>query len=100
MEFEVIGEITDVETIAVGNAIRRRVMKKKTLSYVLCVKNDNYPASLEVRKIYRQIPDAGAAAKRFLRIVDESGEDYLFPDDYFVAIEVPKAAEKVFQQAS
>ena len=68
--------------------------------FLLCVRNEAYPASLELRKIYRAIPDAGAAAKKFVRVVDESGEDYLYPADYFVAIDVPQAAQAVFAEAS
>ena len=74
--------------------------KKTTPRYLLCVNNDGYPASLEVRKVYQALPDNAALARGFLRIVDESGEDYLYPKDYFVPIEVPAAAEKVFVQAS
>src|SRR5919198_5723547 len=67
--------------------------------FLLCVKNDDYPASLEVRKVYQAIPDAAAAARHFVRVVDESGEDYLYPDSYFVPIEVPQSARDVFVQA-
>jgi hypothetical protein len=73
---------------------------KTTRRYVLCVKNDEYPASLEVRKVYRALPDRAAAARNFVRVIDESGEDYLFPADYFVAIELPQAALGVFAEAS
>jgi uncharacterized protein YnzC (UPF0291/DUF896 family) len=56
--------------------------KKKTLQrrrYVLCIKNDGYPASLEVRKIYNPLPDPEANKHRLIRVIDESGEDYLYP---------------------
>jgi hypothetical protein len=68
--------------------------------YLLCVRNDDYPASLEVRKIYRTLPDAKAKAKHFVRVIDESGEDYLFPADYFVPIELPREARLAFAEAS
>lgn len=74
--------------------------KKKAAQYVLCVKNDDYPVSLEVRKIYEIIPDGAAAARHYVRIIDESGDDYLYPAEFFVAIDVPKAAAGVFSQAS
>jgi hypothetical protein len=45
----------------------------------ICVKNRGYPAALEVRKVYRVVPDREAAAHRLLRVIDESGEDYLYP---------------------
>jgi hypothetical protein len=70
--------------------------KKKTAHYLLCIKNDAYPASLEVRKVYRTIPDSTAAGRRFVRVIDESGEDYLYPEDMFVPIDVPSAAKKAF----
>jgi hypothetical protein len=75
--------------------------KKKAASlFFLCIKNDDYPASLEVRKVYQAIPDAAAEARHFVRIIDESKEDYLYPEDYFIAIDVPQAAAKVLMQAS
>jgi len=62
--------------------------------FVVCVDNSQYPASLEVHKIYRVIPDKDAERDGDLRIVDESGEDYLYPGRYFVAIDVPKETER------
>jgi hypothetical protein len=69
-------------------------MAKRTpkQQFLLCLKNDGYPASLEVRKVYRALPDAAASAKGFVRVVDESGEDYLYPADNFVAVDLPQAA--------
>lgn len=60
--------------------------------------NADYPASLELHKIYRVLPDEDAAADGDLRIVDESGEDYLYPADYFVLLELPQAVEKSLLQ--
>ena len=74
--------------------------KKKEQQFAVCVKNEDYPASLEVRKIYEVIPDEKAARHRMIRIVDESGEDYLYPEDFFVPIDIPEAAEIVFSKAS
>jgi hypothetical protein len=74
--------------------------KKPASHFLLCVKNDEYPASLEARKVYQQIPDATAEARHFVRVVDESGEDYLYPERYFVPIEVPQSALVVFVRAS
>jgi hypothetical protein len=68
--------------------------------FVVCIKNDDYPASLELRKIYWVLPDAEATAHQLVHIIDESGEDYLYPADYFVPIELPKAAEEAFSLAS
>jgi hypothetical protein len=69
-------------------------------SFLLCVKNDGYAASLEVRKVYQAIPDATAAGRGYVRVVDESGEDYLYPEEYFVPIELPQAAASAFAQPS
>ncbi len=62
--------------------------------FVLCVRNQDYPASLELRKVYQVLTDQQAAKHRQIRVIDESGEDYLYPQDYFVPIKLPQAAEK------
>ena len=64
-----------------------------TPRFVVCINNDDYPASLELHKIYRVVPDGDAEADGDLRVVDESGEDYLYPASLFAAIEVPPAVE-------
>jgi hypothetical protein len=53
------------------------------------VDNHEYPASLELHKVYRVLPDKEAEKEGDLRVVDESGEDYLYPEDYFVLVELP-----------
>lgn len=58
-------------------------------SYVLCIDDGGYPESLEVRKIYPVLPDEKAASRNFVRIIDETGEDYLYPMKYFVALNLP-----------
>ncbi len=68
--------------------------------FVICIKNDDYPTSLELRKIYQVVPDTHTAKHQYIRIIDESGEDYLYPADYFIPIELPKAVEKVFSLAT
>jgi hypothetical protein len=67
------------------------VKRPPSQRFLLCVNNTAYPASLEVRKVYPEVPDAAAAAKGFVRVIDESGEDYLYPADYFVAVDLPQA---------
>ena len=62
--------------------------------YVVCIDNSDYPASLELHKIYHVLPDADAAADGDIRVVDESGEDYLYSADRFVPITVPPAVKK------
>ncbi|MBI4557535.1 MAG: hypothetical protein HY706_08130 [Candidatus Hydrogenedentes bacterium] len=62
---------------------------RKALRFVVCVDNTDYPASLELHKIYRVLPDEDAEAEGDIRVVDESGEDYLYSQDRFVPINVP-----------
>jgi hypothetical protein len=64
--------------------------------YVVCVDNAGYAASLEPRKIYLRLADERAELDNLVRIVDESGEDYLYPSRLFVPISVPEAAERAF----
>jgi len=68
--------------------------------YVICIKSEDYPASLESRKIYKIIPDQAASKVGMVRVIDESGEDYLYPQEYFVEIKLPRAVEKAVQLAS
>jgi hypothetical protein len=64
--------------------------------YVLCLDDDNYQASLEARKIYKCISDPDAESHNMIRVVDESGEDYLYPSSLFIPIEIPQQATKAF----
>lgn len=57
--------------------------------FAICVNNDEYPVSLELHKIYRVLPDKEAEQAGDLRVVDESGEDYLYSAEYFVLVELP-----------
>ena len=68
--------------------------------YVVCIRNDHYLASLEVRKIYEVLPDPLAVENQLIRVIDESGEDYQFPESYFVAIELPPAVQEALQLAA
>ena len=69
-------------------------------SFVLCVRNTGYPASLETRKLYSTMPDASAARHKLIRVIDESGEDYLYPADYFVSLRLPANVKLALSQAS
>lgn len=62
--------------------------------FAVCINNEDYEVSLELRKIYKILPDAKAAGHHYIRVIDESGEDYLYPEDYFIPIELPKAVKK------
>jgi hypothetical protein len=68
--------------------------------FVVCINNDDYPASLELHKIYRVVADEDAAADGDIRIIDESGEDYLYPASYFAPIKVPASVEESLLRAS
>jgi hypothetical protein len=67
--------------------------RKPKESFVVCIENRGYEASLERNKIYVLIADPDAQQDGDIRVVDESGEDYLYPADWFVGIEIPKAVE-------
>ena len=67
--------------------------------FVICVRNDDYPVSLERRKIYEVLPDPNAQRYHQLRVIDESGEDYLYPDEYFIPIKLPKKTEEAVIKA-
>ncbi len=74
--------------------------KKNRLRFVVCVRNKGYEASLEVGKFYRVVPDAAAEGHGYLRIVDESGEDYGYASNRFFPIDVPKPLERVLLKAA
>jgi len=74
--------------------------KKSALKFAVCVNNAEYPASLELHKIYRVLPDEDAAADGDIRVVDESGEDYLYPSEWFVPIELPLVVEESLLRAA
>jgi hypothetical protein len=66
---------------------------------VVCVQNEGNEVSLHLWKIYKPLRDDDARSEGFFRIIDESGEDYLFPEENFVAIELPAEARKPFERA-
>jgi hypothetical protein len=77
-------------------------MTEETTSahFAVCLDNEDYEASLEVGKLYRVIPDAQAAAHGYVRVVDESGEDYAFSADRFHQVELPQSVERALLEAS
>ena len=68
--------------------------RKAPVRFAVCIRNKGYEASLEKGKLYRVIPDRDAEAHGYLRIVDESGEDYGYTASRFFAIDLPKPLEK------
>lgn len=85
---------------AKGTSTRSRKPVANGRQFAVCVQNDGYEASLERNKIYVVLPDKDAERDGDLRIVDESGEDYLFSADRFVAIDVPAAVKASLLKAS
>jgi hypothetical protein len=70
-----------------------RVTNDMKLQFVICIANKGCSASLELRKIYQVIPDKNAGELNQKRVIDESGEDYLYPADFFVPVQLPRAVE-------
>jgi hypothetical protein len=64
-------------------------MKRTELQSAICVRNEGYAASLELWMVYQVIVDEIASTLRQIRVIDESGEDYLYPAEYFVPVESP-----------
>jgi len=75
-------------------------MRRAEPKFVVCVKNKDYAAALELRKLYQVVSDEAAARLRQIRVIDESGEDYLYPQEYFVAAQLPQSAEKAVLRAA
>jgi len=75
-------------------------MKQTEPRFVVCIKNRGYAASLELRKLYQVAADEAAAELHQIRVIDESGEDYLYPEQYFVAVKLPQSGEKAVLRAA
>lgn len=74
-------------------------MKRSEKNFAVCVNNKGYPASLELRKLYQVIPDEEAAKLGQIRVVDESGENYLYPEQYFAPVQLPQDTERAVLRA-
>jgi hypothetical protein len=66
--------------------------------FALCLNNKDCE-DLEIRKIYQVLPDDAAKKEGYMRVIDESGEDYLYPESYFVLVQLPLKAQEVLQAA-
>ncbi len=75
-------------------------MTRRARSIVVCLNNDGYEASLERRKIYVMLPDETAAKQKLLWVIDESGDDYLYPREYFAALDLPPALKRAVMVAA
>ena len=70
------------------------------MSFAICLSNEGYAASLEKRKLYPLVPDEKAKEKGLVRVIDESGEDYLYPARFFAAILLPHDIEEAVEHAA
>ncbi len=76
------------------------IKTRKRKSYVVCLSNDGYAASLESRKIYVALRDAAAERQGLLRVVDESGDDYLYPRERFAPLKLPRGLQRALAAAA
>jgi hypothetical protein len=74
-------------------------LKQTTPRFAVCIDNQEYPASLEKHKVYRVLPDSDAERDGDLRVIDESGEDYLYPKTYFVVLDLRRSTVLALNQA-
>jgi hypothetical protein len=73
-------------------------MPGRQTRFVLCIENRG-AEDLDVRKVYRVLPDRAASGTGYVRVIDDSGEDYLYPASFFVPVEVPHKAKRALMQA-
>ena len=76
------------------------VKKKMSRRYAVCIRNEGNEASLERNKLYVVLPDRKGQADGLVRVIDEDGEDYLYPAEWFVALEVPRVVALSLLKAS
>jgi hypothetical protein len=75
-------------------------IEKEHLRFAVCISNEGYPASLEVGKLYQIIPDEAAESHGYIRVIDESGEDYGYTKDRFFPIQIPAALQEALLKAA
>ena len=66
--------------------------------FAICVHNGEYTGTLDLRKVYEVLEDESAAKRQYMRVIDESGEDYLYPRSWFVLVSVPKDIEELLHE--
>ena len=66
--------------------------------FAICIHNGEYAGTLELRKVYEVLQDPIAAKRNFIRVIDESGEDYLYPQSWFVPVAVPENIEQLLHE--
>jgi hypothetical protein len=75
-------------------------VEQPVLRFVICIDNTDYPVALERRKIYQVIPDDRAARHNLLRVIDESGEDYVYPNGYFIPVDFAPSIQEALLRAA
>lgn len=70
----------------------------ETTQFAICIQNGEYAGTLELRKVYEVLEDTDAAVRNYLRVIDESGEDYLYPRSWFVPVSVPEGVEQLLHE--
>jgi hypothetical protein len=93
-------ELRDVDGGMSYGVMHKAMAKPRTKQLVVCIDNDGYPASLEKRKIYVELRDSDAEQHGLLRIIDESGDDYLYPKALFRLIDPPEMIRKAVLAAA
>lgn len=68
--------------------------------FVICIENGEYAGTLELRKVYEVLEDATAAGKNFIRVIDESAEDYLYPSSWFVPVALPQSVKELLHEVA
>jgi hypothetical protein len=76
---------------------RKSIRKKR---FVVCIRNTGYPAALELRKIYQALPDHDAEGHGLIRVIDESGEDYLYPTKFFISVDLSQPVQNALRRAT
>jgi hypothetical protein len=66
--------------------------------FAICVNNGEYAGTLDLRKVYEVLEDESAAKRQYMRVIDESGEDYLYPSSWFVLVSVPEGVEQLLHE--
>ncbi|MGA8761769.1 MAG: hypothetical protein WB562_02680 [Candidatus Sulfotelmatobacter sp.] len=80
--------------------MNRTYRKRAESRFAVCIKNKDYAAALELGKVYQVVADEAAAKLRQIRVIDESGEDYLYPRQYFVPVRLPESAGRAIRRAA
>ena len=70
----------------------------KTTHFAICIQTGEYAGTLQLRKVYEVLEDPSAAERNYVRVIDESGEDYLYPDSWFVPVSVSESVEQLLHE--